>query len=118
MAVDLGLGAPGWEIHRCGTELDPRPGAMERALFIERVEPGRETWEEGLIVMHNPHAKVPLPISAFEGVTQIQLVDDELSYDFRGRTIFSQLTVSRPVADRALVLEQMRQHLRQAKEHE
>ncbi len=115
MAVSLDLGAPGWEIHRCGTELDPRPGAVERAQFIERVEPGGEAWEEGLVVMHNPHAKIPLPTSAFEGVTQIQLIDDELLHDFRGRTIFSQQTASHQVADRVAVLEQMHDRLPQAK---
>ena len=118
MAAGLGLGAPGWEIHRCGTELDPRPGAVERAQFIERVEPGGETWEEGLVVMHNPHAIIPLPISAFEGVTQIQLVDDELSFDTCGRTIFNQRTASRRVVDRAVVLEQMHHYLSQVKESE
>ena len=118
MAVGHGLGAPGWEIHRCGTELDPRPRAVERAQFIERVEPGEETWEEGLVVMHNPHANIPLPKSAFEGVTQMQLIDDELSYDFCGRTIFSQQTASRPVAERAVVLDQMRHYLSRANERE
>ncbi len=59
MAAGLGLGAPGWEIHRFGTELDPRPGATKPALFVERAEPGSESWEEGLVVMHNPRANVP-----------------------------------------------------------
>ena len=44
MATSLGLGAPGWEIYRFGTELDPRPGATEPARFVERVELGGETW--------------------------------------------------------------------------
>ena len=85
MAAGLGLGAPGWEIHRFGTELDPQPGTTKPALFIERVEPCGEPWEEGLVVMHNPRAKVPLPLCAFEGVTQIQQIGNTLSVDLRGR---------------------------------
>ena len=97
MAVGLGLGAPGWEIYRVGLELDPRPGATRPASLCERVEPGgEERWEEGLVVMHNPHAKVPLPLSAFEGVTQICKVGNRLSVDLRGRQIFNQRSICVP----------------------
>ena len=100
MATSLGISVPGWEIHRLGAELDPRPGATEPATFFERVEPGGEPWEEGLVVMHNPCARVPLPLSAFDGVTQIQLVDDELAFDLRGRTIFNQTSMIFPRVER------------------
>lgn len=94
MAAGLGLGAPGWEIYRHGLELDPQPGATEPAFFFERVEPGsEEPWEEGLVVMHNPRAVVPLPLSAFEGVTQIQQVGSTLLVDLRGRKIFNQRSI-------------------------
>ncbi len=94
MAVGLGLGAPGCEIYRFGLELDPQPGATRPASFSERVEPGgEEPWEEGLVVLHNPHAIVPLPMSAFEGVTQIHQVGNTLSYDLRGRQIFNQISI-------------------------
>ena len=105
MATGLSLGAPGWEIHRCGTELDPQPGATEPALFVERVEPGGEPWEEGLVVMHNPRAKVPLPPAAFEGVTQIQQLGNTLSVDLRGRKIYSQRSVPHREVDRSRALE-------------
>ncbi len=104
MAAGLGLGAPGWEIHRYGTELDPRPGAIEPAIFVERVEPGRETWEEGLVIMHNPRAKHPMPASAFQGVTQVRQMDDYLSIDLAGRKIFNQRSAPHPIADRMRVL--------------
>ena len=97
MAAGLGLGASGWEIHRLGLELDPQPGATEPAFFVERVEPGSgEPWEEGLVVMHNPRARVPLPLSVFEGVTQIQQVGNTLSFDLRGRKIYSQRSICVP----------------------
>ena len=97
MATGLGLSAPGWEIHRFGLELDPQPGATKPAFFSERVEPGSgEPWEEGLVVMHNPRAKVPLPLSAFEGVTQIQQVSNTLSFDLRGRQIYNQRSICVP----------------------
>ena len=104
MATSLGLGAPGWEIHRYGTELDPRAGATEPALFVERVEPGGETWEEGLVVMHNPNATFPLPASAFSGITQMRQAGNELSIDFVGRTIYNQRSMTHRVSDRAEAL--------------
>ncbi len=104
MAAGLGLGAPGWEIHRFGTELDPQPGATKRALFVERVEPCGEPWEEGLVVMHNPRAKVPLPLSAFEGITQIRQVGTTLSFDLRGRKIYNQRSVPHREVDRSRIL--------------
>ena len=96
MATSLGLGAPGWEIHRFGTELDPHPGATEPTPFVERVEPGVEPWEEGLLIMHNPNAKFPLPASAFSDVTQISQVGKELLVDFVGRKIYNQCSVVTP----------------------
>ena len=84
-------------MHRFGLELDPQPGATKPAFFSERVEPGRgEPWEEGLVVMHNPRAKVPLPLSAFEGVTQIQQVSNTLAFDLRGRQIYNQRSICVP----------------------
>ena len=94
MATGLGLGAPGCEVYRSGRELDSQPGATEPKAFFERVEPGSgEPWEEGLVVMHNPRATVPLPLSAFEGVTQIRQVGNTLSFDLRGRQIYNQRTI-------------------------
>ena len=104
MAAGLGLGAPGWEIHRYGTELDPRLGATEPAQFFERVEPGGEPWEEGLVIMHNPNARFPLPASAFSGITQMRQVGDELLIDFVGRTIYNQRSVTHRVSDRTEAL--------------
>lgn len=108
MASGLGLGTPGWEIHRFGVELDPRPGATEPAPFVERVEPGHpEPWEEGLVLMHNPNAKFPLPASAFTGVTQIRRVGSQPSIDFEGRKIYSQMSCCHPVSDRTKILERI-----------
>lgn len=104
MAAASGLAASGWEIHRYGTELDPTPGATERAVFIERVEPEGEPWEEGLVVMHNPHARIPLPRSAAAGLTQLRQAGDVLSIEFVGRKIFSQRSAPHRVADREKVL--------------
>ena len=104
MAAGLGLGTPGWEIHRLGTELDPRTGATKPAPFVERVAPGGEPWEEGLVVMHNPNAKFPLAASAFSGVTQIHRVGTDLSIDFVGRKIYDQISAPHPVSDRAATL--------------
>ncbi|MDE0269108.1 MAG: hypothetical protein OXI96_08795 [Acidimicrobiaceae bacterium] len=105
MAASLGLGAPGWEIHRFGTELDPQPGATKPVLFVERVEPCGEPWEEGLVIMHNPRAKVPLPLSAFEGMTQIRQVDNTLREDLRGRKIYNQRSFPHREVDRSKILE-------------
>lgn len=109
MAAGLGLGTPGWEIHRFGVEFDPRPGITEPARFVERVEPGHpEPWEEGLVLIHNPNAKFPLPASALTGVTQMRRVGSSLSVDFVGRRIYSQMSWFHPVSDRAKMLEGIR----------
>lgn len=104
MAAGLGLGSPDWEIHRFGSEFDPRPGAKEPMLFIERVEPGREVWEEGLVLMHNPDANVPLPASAFPAVTQIHRAGTGLTFDFVGRQIYEQMSMPNLVSARAKAL--------------
>lgn len=104
MAAGLGLMAPGWEIHRCGRELDPRPGVTEPVRFVERVEPGGEPWEEGLVVIHNPYAEVPLPSYAFEGVTQLQQAEDRLSFDFHGRQIYDQWSIPHRAEDKVAAL--------------
>ena len=104
MAMGLGFGVPGWEIHRYGTELDPRPGATERARFVERVQLGGEPWEEGIFLMHNPNAKFPLPVSAFSGVNQISQIGGQLSIDFVGRQIFNQFTMPHRISDRTAAL--------------
>ena len=71
--------------------------ATKPAFFSERIEPGsEEPWEEGLVIMHNPRAKVPLPLSAFEGVTQIQQVGNTPSFDLRGRKIYNQRSICVP----------------------
>ena len=100
MAAGLGLGAPGWEIHRFGTEFDTRPGATQPAQFVERVEPGGEPWEEGMVILHNPNAKFPLPVSLFSGVTQIIQVGDDLMIDLVGRQIYNQCSWPHRVSDR------------------
>lgn len=108
MAAGLGLGTPGWEIHRFGVEFDPRPGMTEPARFVERVEPGcPEPWEEGLVLIHNPNAKFPLPESGLAGVTQIRRVGSDLSIEFVGRRIYSQMSFFHPVSDRAKMLERI-----------
>ncbi|WP_419915907.1 hypothetical protein [Candidatus Poriferisodalis sp.] len=108
MAAGLGLGTPGWEIHRFGVELDPRPGMTEPARFVERVGPGRpEPWEEGLVLIHNPSAKFPLPESGLAGVTQIRRVGSDLSINSVGRRIYSQMSFFHPVSDRAKMLKRI-----------
>lgn len=111
MAAGQGLGAPDWEIHRFGTELDPRPGATEPARFVERVEPGQESWEEGLVIMHNPSAKFPLPAYAFPGVTQIRRVGTDLSIHLVGRKIYNQISLPHPASEREATLRRIHNSL-------
>ena len=54
--------------------------------------------------MHNPNARFPLPASAFSGITQMRQVDDHLSIDFVGRTIYNQRSVTHRVSDRTETL--------------
>jgi hypothetical protein len=79
MGVIAGFGDPRVRIIRRGLvrgehdPSDPRP----RYFVHEVTKPGySESWVEGMVVLHNPHARIPLPPPLVEGASHEFLQDD------------------------------------------
>jgi hypothetical protein len=91
----------GWEAHgaeaptvaaRTGVKWNPDPNSRYATWFAYdlRSAPFRERWTDGMVVIHNPFARVPLPAEAFDGLTQVHapLVDDYVEHHvFSSHTI-------------------------------
>lgn len=80
IGTQRGYGPPDIAMIRIGTIVDPDPNATQPRLFgqlIGPVEPDqRETFGEGLHVLHNPWADTRLPVGTLRGVTEHRLLDD------------------------------------------
>jgi hypothetical protein len=80
IGTQRGYGPPDLAMIRIGTIADPDPNAIKPRLFgqlIGPVEPNQqETFGEGLHVLYNPWANVPLPRGTLSGVTEHRLLDD------------------------------------------
>lgn len=74
------------DINRSGTCYNPDPNAAEPLTFEYSLNnpPYKETWGEGLHVIHNPHAKIPLPKNYFPGLTESYIENNEVVTDVRG----------------------------------
>jgi hypothetical protein len=91
----------GWEKHgsatttmvaRVGAMWDPDPDTRYATWFAYDLrEPlFRERWTDGMVVLHNPRARVPLSDDAFRGLTQIYTPFAE---NFAKGHIFSSITL-------------------------
>lgn len=78
IAVERGIDPGGVRVFRHGLAWDPDPDAAVPRPFSYEVEPGkpRETFAQGLHVLHNPWAVNPLPQGALPGVVELYLRDD------------------------------------------
>jgi hypothetical protein len=58
---------------RVGALRNPHPEVRHASLFMYdlRAPLLHEKWSDGMVVMHNPNAAVPLPLDVFEGVAQV-----------------------------------------------
>jgi hypothetical protein len=67
-------------LERYGAAFDPHPEAIDPILFLYNMSKPlfAETWSSGLVLLHNPRAKVPLRMDAFKGVHQMWLEGDSL----------------------------------------
>lgn len=91
----------GWRTHgaaattmaaRVGVMWNPDPDIRYATWFAYdlREPPFQERWTDGMVVIHNPNALVPLPAKAFDGLTQIYA---PLDHDFVERHVFSSTTI-------------------------
>lgn len=80
IGTQRGYGPPDVAMIRIGTIVDPDPNATQPRLFgqlIGPVEPDqRETFGEGLHVLHNPWARTEVSLGTLRGVTEHRLLDD------------------------------------------
>lgn len=80
MGTERGYSPSDVAMIRVGTIADPDPNATKPRLFGHLVRPEqpeqRETFGEGLHVLHNPWAQIPLRTGVLRGVTEHQRLDD------------------------------------------
>jgi hypothetical protein len=90
MGTERGYGPADIAMIRYGAIVDPDPNATQPQLFgylVGDYEPDeRETFSEGLNLLHNPWAENPLGLGVLRNVTEHQLLDDS-----RVLTTFSRL---------------------------
>jgi hypothetical protein len=100
IGTERGYGPSDVAMIRFGTIPDPNPNASTPQTFGyivgDRDQDERETFSEGLHVLHNPWAQTPLPLGALRDITEHQLRDDGLVL-----TTFSRLD---PFASKTLIL--------------
>lgn len=86
MGYQHGYGNDAFTLTRFGTSFNPDPDAMDPTVFIYDVgqPPLVETWSQGLVVNHNPHARHPLPDDFFGPVVNSRLMDGKLVSTLRG----------------------------------
>jgi hypothetical protein len=80
MGYQMGVGADTVHIVRRGLAYDPAPSAMLPAYFSYNLDapPRVEPWGEGLVVLHNPHARYPVPNGFFPFATDTRLEEGEV----------------------------------------
>ncbi len=73
MGFQRGLDSHGIHMERVGLRHVPDPDADLPAPFRYAVGDRWETWEEGLVMAHNPHALIPLREDAFPGIVHLSI---------------------------------------------
>jgi hypothetical protein len=78
MGFQQGLDSAGIRMLREGLRFVMDPNAAEPARFRYEVGSRMESWEEGLVMAHNPRADLPLPLDAFPGIVHHELIPSGL----------------------------------------
>jgi len=78
MGYQDGLDAAGLVMTRSGTRFVLDPNASESAFFSYEVGARRESWPEGLAMLHNPRGSLPLDAAAFPEIIHHRLNEDGL----------------------------------------
>ncbi|TPV95543.1 MAG: hypothetical protein B7733_09460 [Myxococcales bacterium FL481] len=80
MGYQTGLGCEGIKMQRFGWRYNAEPQAMDPSFFAYDMAcpPFVETWGEGLDVLHNPVAEIPLPPDFFVDATQVHERDGKI----------------------------------------
>lgn len=78
MGFQRGLDSNGIRMSRVGLRFVMNPDADRPARFTYDVGSRWESWEEGLVMAHNPQALVPLSEEAFPGIVHHEINEDGL----------------------------------------
>ena len=80
MGKQAGFGSPKSRLIRMGSFHDHTPNATKPKFIVYEVdENSQESWSEGVVIYHNPNAKIPLEPELFESsVAQCNFIDGKL----------------------------------------
>jgi hypothetical protein len=78
MGFQRGLDSRGIKMRRVGLRFVMNPDSDIPAPFNYEVGSRWESWEEGLVLAHNPRALIPLPEDSFPGVVHHELAENGL----------------------------------------
>jgi hypothetical protein len=80
IAIEHRMGVPSMQVHRIGVCYDPDPNALVPAKFAYEPEAGihRETFAQGIRVLHNPNALTPLDPNFMTDVSHMMLSSEGL----------------------------------------
>lgn len=83
-------------VFREGLVLNPLPEALDPSSFFYdcRAPLWTESWVDGLVIMHNPNAKLPLPPRAVEGAAEIAWGPSGYTENMPPHFVFKSKTVS------------------------
>ena len=79
---------------RAGWRLNPRPDADLPLWFVETVGEREESWTEELVLLHNPHARYPLPDEILRGATHYRVLGDAIQGEGPAWHVFASRTVT------------------------
>jgi hypothetical protein len=81
MGWQHGFGDPRIHIVRTGLSFNPEPTAIDPTFFQYDLDdpPLVESWGQEIEIIHNPHARHPLPDEFFSDVTQTKLIEGRVA---------------------------------------
>lgn len=95
MGYQSGFGNDVLKVQRVGRVFDPSPDSMDSALFAYDMDDPNvvEPWGQGLSVLHNPRALIPVPDGFFPHANEHHLTDGGIAASTDGWHPFNSTTV-------------------------
>jgi hypothetical protein len=94
MAYQQGLASAGLTMIRYGTRYVMDPNASEAATFHYEVGSRYEGWAEGMVVIHNPRAVQPLPLSVLPEALHHELIEGRVVSTIPSFAPFNSITIT------------------------
>lgn len=95
MGYQSGFGTDTLKVQRIGRVFDPSPDSMDAALFAYDMDDPNvvEPWGQGLTVLHNPKALIPVPDGFFSDANEHHLIDGDIVASANGWHPFNSKTI-------------------------